>query len=119
MTRKIPLLDGCKVTKQEELKDEICIEGNDLANVSLSCAQVHQCVKVRHKDIRKFLDGIYVSDKNLAQANWEVPWSCWFVCFFLVVEVAKPFEIVCKHNKKEDFDLNFFINIVLGLIHLI
>jgi len=67
LVRKIDLLEGVKVAKQEEIKDEITLEGNDLQNVSLSCALIHQSVKVRHKDIRKFLDGIYVSDKNLAQ----------------------------------------------------
>jgi len=63
------MLEGVKVNKQEELKDEITVEGLDLSNVSLSCAQIHQSCKVRHKDIRKFLDGIYVSDKNLAATN--------------------------------------------------
>lgn len=29
-----------------------------------SCALVHQSCLVKHKDIRKFLDGIYVSEKG-------------------------------------------------------
>jgi len=66
LVRKIDMLEGVKVAKVEEIKDEITLEGNDLANVSLTCALIHQSVKVRNKDIRKFLDGIYVSDKNLA-----------------------------------------------------
>jgi len=66
LTRKIDMLEGVKVAKQEDIKDEITLESNDLNAVSLSAALIHQSVKVRHKDIRKFLDGIYVSDKNLA-----------------------------------------------------
>ena len=32
-------------------------------------AQIYQSVLVRNKDIRKFLDGIYVSDKELCVAE--------------------------------------------------
>merc|ERR1712144_195492 len=45
-------------------KDEIAVEGNDLEKVSQSAAQIQQCVLVKNKDIRKFLDGIYVSEKE-------------------------------------------------------
>ena len=31
---------------------------------SLAAALIHQCVLVKRKDIRKFLDGIYVSDRG-------------------------------------------------------
>merc|ERR1711907_175094 len=46
------------------LKDEILIKGNDLDAVSKSAAMISHCCKVRQKDLRKFLDGIYVSDKG-------------------------------------------------------
>ena len=36
-------------------------------------ALIHQSVKVKDKDIRQFLDGIYVSDKRLAlNENWFI-----------------------------------------------
>ena len=64
------MLPGC-LAKKTDVKDEIQIEGIDLDNVSLTCidckssigALICQTVKVRHKDNRKFLDGIYVSDQ--------------------------------------------------------
>jgi len=64
ISRKINLHPGVKATKREDLKDELVLEGNDLNNVSLSAALIHQCVQVKDKDIRKFLDGIYVSEKG-------------------------------------------------------
>ena len=54
------------ITKKEDVKDDIQVFRNDLNNVSLTCALIHQSVKVRNKDIRGFLDGIYVSEKRLA-----------------------------------------------------
>ena len=62
--REITMLDGCTITKSTDVKDQIVIEGNDLSKVSLSCAQISDQAKVRNKDIRKFLDGIYVSEKG-------------------------------------------------------
>jgi len=47
--------------KDSAVKDEIIIQGNDLDAVSQSCANIQQISKVKDKDIRKFLDGIYVS----------------------------------------------------------
>mmetsp|Transcript_62579 Transcript_62579/g.87008 ORF Transcript_62579/g.87008 Transcript_62579/m.87008 type:complete len:112 (+) Transcript_62579:304-639(+) len=67
--RRITMLDGVKITKKEDVKDEITIEGNDLNNVSLSCALVHQSTLVKDKDIRKFLDGIYISEKGHIQGE--------------------------------------------------
>jgi large subunit ribosomal protein L9e len=42
-------------------KETILVEGIDLNEVSQSAASIQQCLKVKNKDIRKFLDGIYVS----------------------------------------------------------
>lgn len=61
VVRSLDMLDGCTVRKSEDQKDEVIIEGTDLELVSRSAALIHQSVLVRHKDIRKFLDGIYVS----------------------------------------------------------
>jgi len=45
-------------------KDELVISGSDLDAVSQSAANIQQVCLVRNKDIRKFLDGIYVSEKG-------------------------------------------------------
>ena len=77
--RHIHMLEGVTVAKSEAQKDEIILEGNDIEAVSTSgkwwhfgwyvAAQIYQSVLVRNKDIRKFLDGIYVSDKELCVAE--------------------------------------------------
>ena len=55
------MLDGVVVERSAN-KDEIILRGNDIENVTTSAAQIHQSTKVHNKDIRKFLDGIYVSE---------------------------------------------------------
>ena len=62
--RKIELLEGVTYSRTADIKDQIEISGIDIAKVSLSCAQISQNTNVRNKDIRKFLDGIYVSEKG-------------------------------------------------------
>lgn len=64
INRKILMAEGVKCTKNEKVKDEISIEGNDLDLVSASAAAIHRACLVKKKDIRKFLDGIYVSKKS-------------------------------------------------------
>ncbi len=54
---------GCTIRNDAEVKDQIIVDGVDNAAVSLSCALINQCVKTGDKDIRKFLDGIYISEK--------------------------------------------------------
>mgnify|MGYP003387124795 CR=1 FL=1 len=44
------------------MKDQIELAGIDINKVSLSAAHIQQSTNVRKKDIRKFLDGIYVSE---------------------------------------------------------
>ncbi len=51
-----------------ELKDEIIFEGIDVQFISLVCSQVSQVCKIGTKDERKFLDGIFVSEKGQIQA---------------------------------------------------
>ncbi|XP_021805469.1 60S ribosomal protein L9-1-like [Prunus avium] len=46
------------------VKDELILDGNDIELVSRSCALINQKCHVKNKDIRKFLDGIYVSEKG-------------------------------------------------------
>ena len=62
--RKVALLPGVKYVRTADVKDQIELSGNDIANVSLTAAQIQQSTAVRHKDLRKFLDGIYVSEKG-------------------------------------------------------
>jgi len=51
-----------KISKDiDGTKDEITVQGNSLDAVSQSCANIQQIAKVKDKDIRKFLDGVYVS----------------------------------------------------------
>jgi large subunit ribosomal protein L9e len=62
--RKIELLPGVKYVRSESVKDQIELSGTDIVNVSLTAAKIQQATSVRHKDLRKFLDGIYVSEKG-------------------------------------------------------
>lgn len=49
---------------ETDQKDEIQVCGNDLVEVSQSAARIHTQCLVRKKDIRKFLDGVYVWAKG-------------------------------------------------------
>ncbi|KAH0572939.1 Ribosomal protein L6 [Spironucleus salmonicida] len=62
--RKITAQPGVKIEISKDIKDELIITGNDVELVSMFCAQIHESVKIRHKDLRKFLDGIYVSHRG-------------------------------------------------------
>ncbi|CAG8513274.1 ribosomal protein L6, alpha-beta domain-containing protein [Gigaspora rosea] len=62
--RKVRMLEGVNVKISTALKDEIILSGNDLENVSQSAANIQQSTTVKNKDIRKFLDGIYVSERS-------------------------------------------------------
>ena len=45
-------------------QDELLLTGNSLEAVSQSAALIQQSTTVKNKDIRKFLDGLYVSEKT-------------------------------------------------------
>ena len=62
--RKVPLSDGVEYVRTADVKDEIQLIGNDIALVSLTAARIQQSTNIRKKDLRKFLDGIYVSEKG-------------------------------------------------------
>merc|ERR1712176_1613507 len=62
--RIVKMLEGVTVAKDKAVKDQLILEGNDIENVSRSAAQIHQSCLVRAKDIRKFLDGVYVNGKG-------------------------------------------------------
>ncbi|KAK3031019.1 hypothetical protein RJ639_036870 [Escallonia herrerae] len=62
--RKVQMLDGVSIVRSEKVKDELVLEGNDIELVSRSAALINQICHVKNKDIRKFLDGMYVSEKE-------------------------------------------------------
>ena len=62
--RKVELSEGVEYVRSAAVKDQIELSGNDLSLVSLTAARIQQTTNVRHKDLRKFLDGIYVSEKG-------------------------------------------------------
>jgi len=62
--RHVKMLDGVTVSESKAQKDELIIQGNDVDMVSQSAASIQGVCRVRNKDIRKFLDGIYVSEKS-------------------------------------------------------
>jgi len=64
VVRVVDALGGVTVSRSSDVKDEIVLVGNDIQNVSRTCALIQQICAVKRKDIRKFLDGIYVSEKG-------------------------------------------------------
>jgi len=63
--RVVNMLPGVKIVRSDAVKDELILTGNDIENVSRSTALISQSCLVKNKDIRKFLDGIYVSEKGV------------------------------------------------------
>jgi len=61
--RHVDMLNGVIIAESKNQKDELILEGNDIDMVSQSAASIQGICRVRNKDIRKFLDGIYVSAK--------------------------------------------------------
>jgi len=66
--RHVAMLSGVKVSESKTQKDELILEGNDVEMVSQSAASIQGSCRVRNKDIRKFLDGVYVSEKTTIAA---------------------------------------------------
>lgn len=62
--RVIKMLPGVTIARSDAVKDELILSGNDVELVSRSTSLIHQICLVRNKDIRKFLDGIYLSGKG-------------------------------------------------------
>merc|ERR1712118_61696 len=60
IVRRIDMLGDTKVSKTDT-KDEIQVEGTDIELVGRSAALINQSRAVKKKDIRKFLDGVYVA----------------------------------------------------------
>eukprot|EP00727_Mastigamoeba_balamuthi_P001673 m51a1_g11502 putative 60S ribosomal protein L6 (191) ;mRNA; r:5476-6350 len=68
MQRTVKMLPGVTVTRSDKVKDEIVLTGNDIEAVSHCAAHIHDIALVPGgKDIRKFLDGVYVSEKHVME----------------------------------------------------
>ncbi|KAG7675289.1 hypothetical protein Ndes2526B_g08158 [Nannochloris sp. 'desiccata'] len=67
--RIVNMLAGVTCDRSKDVKDELILTGNDVELVSRSAALIHQVCLVKHKDIRKFLDGIYLSKRGLATVD--------------------------------------------------
>ncbi|GAB0134364.1 hypothetical protein EsDP_00002741 [Epichloe bromicola] len=69
IVRRVVMQEGVDVELSKNQKDELVLSGNSLERVSQSAADIQQICKVRNKDIRKFLDGLYVSEKGNVVEN--------------------------------------------------
>jgi len=63
--RKVEILGDVKVTIETE---DIILQGSNLEEVSQTAANIEQSTKVRRKDPRVFLDGIYTYERNEGMA---------------------------------------------------
>lgn len=69
--RHVYMLPGVTCVNSKTVKDELILESNDVEAVSRCAALIQQSTTVKRKDIRKFLDGIYVSEKTtVVQEEW-------------------------------------------------
>ncbi|EFN57638.1 hypothetical protein CHLNCDRAFT_59621 [Chlorella variabilis] len=64
IVRVVDMLPGVTCERSAAVKDELILTGNDIELVSRSSALIHQKCLVKKKDIRKFLDGIYLSARS-------------------------------------------------------
>lgn len=68
--RLVPVREGVEIEFSANQKDELVLSGNSVEEVSQNAADIQQICRARNKDIRKFLDGIYVSEKgNIVEEN--------------------------------------------------
>jgi large subunit ribosomal protein L6 len=63
--RRIKIIGDVKVKIEAE---DIVVQGSNLENVSQTAANIEQSTRVRNKDPRVFLDGIYVYERNEGMA---------------------------------------------------
>jgi large subunit ribosomal protein L6 len=63
--RRIKIIGSVKVKVEP---DDIIVEGTNLEEVSQTAANIEQSTRVRNKDPRVFLDGLYVYERNEGMA---------------------------------------------------
>jgi len=62
--RKVTVKGAARAKRSEDVKDQIEVSGNNLEEVAQTCADIWRISRVADKDIRKFLDGVYVSERK-------------------------------------------------------
>jgi large subunit ribosomal protein L9e len=62
--RVVNMREGVTIVKSNDVKDEIVLSGNDIEAVAQTAADINIISSVRRKDIRMFLDGVFVSEKG-------------------------------------------------------
>lgn len=65
VNKRIDAPEGVIISKKEEEKNNVTLQGIDLDKVSQCCARIHQATIIQEKDLRSFLDGIYIQDARL------------------------------------------------------
>jgi len=69
MNKRVDCPKGVTLSKKEEEKNVLTVQGINLEDVSQVCARIHQSTFIQDKDLRSFLDGIYVQDARLEFAD--------------------------------------------------
>eukprot|EP00434_Breviolum_minutum_P028092 symbB.v1.2.024850.t1/scaffold2376.1/size80753/5 len=67
VVRTVHMLPGVTCEKSASTKDELVIQSADIELAGRSAALIHQSCLSKKKDIRKFLDGIYVSSHGVKE----------------------------------------------------
>ena len=62
--RTVKMPAGVTVKADSEVKDCLLISGNDVEKVGTAASMMRGVCMVKRKDIRKFLDGMYVQEKG-------------------------------------------------------
>lgn len=64
------LIGDCKLTSD---KETVTVTGVDKESVGLTCANIQRKARVKNKDLRIFLDGVYIFQKQLGdKILWEI-----------------------------------------------
>jgi hypothetical protein len=78
---RVVLAEGVDYVRSTTVKDQIELSGNDLSTVSNTAARISQACTVKNKDIRKFLDGIYVSEVSLLATKSSYTYATLYVAY--------------------------------------